>query len=160
MLLNWKQNQIINFYKEILLDYKKSIKTLKGYKPKIIESLYEGKALNIVDACNTWNLLRTQNLNSDKIRASFYDKVVVPLFSLALLIILFFKLPFHARMMNVGAVIALSLGSTFVIWGLLFGLTQIGSNGVLAPEVTAIVPIILLWIYAIYVYKTDEKSIA
>lgn len=141
-------------------DYKKNIKTLTGYKPKIIESLYEGKALNIVDAWNTWRLLRTQHLNSDKIRATFYDKVVVPLFSLALLIILFFKLPFHARMMNVGAVIALSLGSTFVIWGLLFGLNQIGSNGVLLPEITAILPIILLWIYAIYVYKTDEKSIS
>ena len=140
-------------------DHKKSIKTLTGYKPKIIESLYQGKALNIVDAWNTWDLLRTQNLNSDKIRASFYDKVIIPLFSLALLIILFFKLPFHARMMNVGAVIALSLGATFVIWGLLFGLNQIGSNGVLIPEITAIVPIAILWMYAIYVYKTDEKSI-
>jgi lipopolysaccharide export system permease protein len=142
------------------VEYKESITTLKGYKPKIIESLYEGKALNIIDAYNTWQLLDRQHLNSDKIRASFYDKLVVPLFSLALLVILFFKLPFHARMMNIGGVIALSLGTTFIIWGLLFGLNQIGSNGVLAPEVTAIVPIAFLWMYAIYVYITDEKSIA
>ena len=142
------------------VEHKKSIKTLEGYKPKIIESLYEGKALNIIDAYNTWQLLDKQHLNSDKIRASFYDKVVVPLFSLALLLILFFKLPFHARMMNFGGVIALSLGATFIIWGILFGLNQIGSNGVLIPELTAILPIVLLWMYAIYVYFTDEKSIA
>ena len=142
------------------LEHKKSIKTLEGYKPKIIESLYEGKALNIIDAYNTWQLLDRQHLNSDKIRASFYDKVVVPLFSLALLLILFFKLPFHARMMNFSGVIALSLGATFIIWGILFGLNQIGSNGVLIPELTAILPIVILWIYAIYVYITDEKSIA
>jgi len=141
------------------VEHKESIKTLKGYKPKIIESLYEGKALNIVDAFNTWRLLEKQNLNSDKIRAVFYDKVIVPLFALALLLILFFKLPFHARMMNFGSIIALSLGATFVIWGILFGLNQIGSNGVLAPELTAILPIILLWFYAIYVYMTDERSI-
>ncbi len=146
--------------KRYRVESKKSIKTLEGYKPKIIESLYEGKALNIIDAFNTWKLLNKQNLNTDKIRAALYDKVIVPLFSIALLLILFFKMPFHARMMNSGSVIALSLGATFVIWGLLFGLNQMGANGVLIPELTAILPITLLWIYAIYVYFTDEKNIA
>jgi len=139
--------------------HEKSIKTLKGYKPKIIESLHEGKALNIIDAYHTWKLLEKQNLNSEKIRASLYDKVVVPLFSLALLLILFFKLPFHGRMMSIGGVIALSLGATFVIWGILFGLGQIGANGVLSPELSTIVPIVLLWSYAMYIYFTDEKSL-
>lgn len=136
---------------------KENIKTLVGYKPKIIESLYEGKALNIVDAFNTWKLMEKQGLNSDKIRASLYDKVVVPLFSLALLLILFFKLPFHARMVNIGAVVALALGSTFTIWGIIFGLNQVGANGVLIPEFTAILPIVILWTYALYVFITDEK---
>jgi lipopolysaccharide export system permease protein len=160
------QNAILktHIYKEGKLEkynieHKKSIKTLQGYKPKIIESLYEGKALNIIDAFNTWQLLSKQNLNSDKIRAALYDKIVVPLFALALLLLLFFKLPFHARMMNFGSIIALSLGTTFVIWGMLFGLSQVGSNGVLAPEFTAILPIAFLWLYAIYVYIKDEKSI-
>jgi lipopolysaccharide export system permease protein len=141
------------------VDQKERIATLHGYKPKIIESLYEGKALNVIDAYNTWKLLQTQKLNSDKIRAAMYDKVIVPLFALALVIILFFKLPFHARMMNFGAVVALSLGATFLVWGILFGLAQIGSNGVLVPELTAIAPIVLLWIYAIYVFFTDERKI-
>jgi lipopolysaccharide export system permease protein len=141
------------------VEHKQSIKTLVGYKPKIIESLYEGKALNILDAYYTWKLLDKQQLNSDKIRTSFYDKVFAPLFALALLLILFFKLPFHARMMNIGGVIALSLGATFVIWGILFGLSQIASNGILLPEVSTILPIILLWAYAAYVYFTDEKRL-
>jgi len=141
------------------LEHKESIKTLQGYKPKIMESLYEGKALNIRDAYNTWKLLEKQNLNSDKIRSAFYNKVVVPLFSLALLLILFFKLPSHARMANMGTVIALSLGLTFVVWGILFGLNQIGSNGVISPEFTAILPILLLWVYALYVYVFDERHI-
>ncbi len=148
-----------NELKRYTVEHKESIETLEGYKPKIIESLYEGKALNIIDAYTTWKLLNKQNLSSDKIRASLYDKVIVPLFSIALLLILFFKLPFHARMMNMGAVIALSLAATFVIWGVLFGLAQMGSNGVLPPELTAILPVGLLWAYAIYIYFTDERSL-
>ncbi|HFU77522.1 MAG TPA: YjgP/YjgQ family permease [Epsilonproteobacteria bacterium] len=140
-------------------EYKENIKTLKGYKPKIIESLYEGKALNIMDAYSTWKLLAKQHLNSDKIRVAYYDKIFLPLFALALMIILFFKLPSHARMMNLGGNIALSLGATFVIWGVLFGLSKIGANGVLAPELTSIFPIFLLWVYAIYIYITDERKI-
>jgi len=62
-------------------------------------------------------------------------------------------------MVNLGAVIALSLGATFMIWGILFGLNQIGSSGVLSPEITAILPIVCLWIYAIYVFFTNEKHI-
>jgi lipopolysaccharide export system permease protein len=46
------------------VEHKESIKTLHGYKPKIIESLYEGRALNIIDAFNTWKLLSTQNYKS------------------------------------------------------------------------------------------------
>ncbi len=141
-------------------EYKETIRTLKGYKPKIIESLYEGKTLNIIDAYSTWKLLEKQHLNSDKIRAAFYDKVIVPLFAIALMLILFFKLPFHARMMNMGGVIALSLGLTFIVWGILFGLNQIGANGVLSPEVTVILPIALLCFFALYIYFKDEKQIA
>ena len=151
----YKEEKLVKYS----IEQKEHISTLSGYKPKIIESLYEGKALNIIDAYNTWELLNKQNLSSDKIRAAFYDKVVMPLFAIALMIILFFKLPFHARMMNLGGVIALSMGATFVIWGVLFGLAQIGTNGVLIPEFSTILPIVLLWGYAIYVYLTDEKSL-
>ena len=62
-------------------------------------------------------------------------------------------------MMSLGSVIALSLGATFIIWGILFGLNQMGSNGVLIPELTAILPIIILWGYALFVFFTDERNI-
>lgn len=141
------------------IEHRKSINTLYGYKPKIIESLYEGKTLNIIDAYHTWKLLKRQHLNSDKIRSALYEKTVVPLFALAMLLILFFKIPFHARMMRMGFVVALSLGVTFMIWGILFGLNQIGENGVLIPEFTAVLPVVLLWAYALYLLFTDERSI-
>ncbi len=151
------ENNILQRY---TVEHKDNIETLEGYKPKIIESLYEGKSLNTMDAYQSWVLLDKQDLDTNTIRAVFYDKTVIPLFALALLVILFFKLPFHARMVNLGAVVAFSMAITFAIWGLLYGLALLSSNGVLIPELTAVLPIVLLWIYAIYVYFTDEKTIS
>jgi lipopolysaccharide export system permease protein len=151
----YKNNELQRY----TVEYKETIETLNGYKPKIIESLYVGRSMNIVDASYTWQLLDRQKLNSDTIRAAMYEKVLVPLFALALLLILFFKLPFHARMMNLGAVISFSLASTFVIWGILFGLGRMSANGSILPELGALLPIVLLWTYALYVYFTDEKKI-
>jgi len=151
----YKNNELQRY----TVEHKETIETLDGYKPKIIESLYVGRSMNIMDAYSTWKLLDRQNLNSDTIRAAMYDKVLVPLFALALVLIFFFKLPFHARMMNIGAVVALSLATTFVIWGILFGLGQMSANGVLLPELGVILPIVLLWSYSLYVYFTDEKKI-
>ncbi|MDQ7047853.1 MAG: LptF/LptG family permease [Sulfurovum sp.] len=152
----YKNNELQKY----TVEHKDTIETLVGYKPKIIESLYVGRSMNIIDAYQTLNLLHHQNLNSDMIRAAMYEKILVPLFALALVLILFFKLPFHARMMNTGAVVALSLAGTFSIWGLLFGLGQMSINGVLLPEFAALLPIILLWGYSLYIYFTDEKKIA
>ena len=152
------ENGILQNYR---LEHKESIQTLEGYKPKIMESLYEGKALSVIDAYHTWRLFGQQKLDTDKIRATLYDKVITPLFSLALLLILFFKLPFHARMTNLSMTLAISLGSTIAVWGMLFALGRIGYNGVVLPELTALVPIVILLAYAIYVYVYNEvKSLA
>lgn len=141
------------------VEYKESIKTLKGYKPKIIESLYEGKALNIIDAFNTWLLLQKQNVDSAKIRAVFYAKVTTPLFAIAMLLLLFFKLPHHMRMANMSTSVALASGSIIVVWGVLFGLERIGYNGVVEPEFTSLLPVLLLLLYAGHTYKSCERTL-
>lgn len=142
------------------VEHKEHIETLEGYKPKIIESLYAGKSLTTVDAYYAWKLLRKQHLNSDKIRAAFYDKVVMPLSSLMLVLILFFKLPFHTRMINIRTFVSLALGFTFIIWGLFYSLGQIGLNGVLIPELTALLPTFLLMLVTVYIYMRDARSLA
>lgn len=151
----YKNKKLLKYTKE----YKESIETLQGYKPNIIESLYQGKTLNIIDAYETYKLLKSQNLNSDKIRATLYDMIVTPLFSIALLVLLFFKLPFHGRMVNTGKLIASTLGYTFMVWGVLYWLAQISANGVIIPELTSLLPISLLIFYSLYIYLTDEKNI-
>jgi lipopolysaccharide export system permease protein len=125
----------------------------------MIEAIYEGKALNIIDAYQAWKLLEKQNLNTKKLRSTLYYKIVFPLFSIALLLILFFKIPFHARYMNLPLVLAFSLGTTFLLWGLLFALNQMGHNGVLLPELAIPLPIMFLWLYALRVYFRGQETL-
>jgi len=148
------KNDILERY---ILEHKPTMKTLEGYKPKIIESLYEGKSLSIVDAFYAWRLLFHQSLNSNKIRAALYDKVITPLFSIALLLILFFKLPFYARGINITTSVALALGTIIGVWGILFSLQRVSYAGVVPPEFTSLLPVTILMVYAIYVYGTQEK---
>ena len=137
---------------------RESIRTLEGYRPKIMESLYEGKSLSVIDAFQTWQLFNKQSLDSKKVRATIYDKIVSPLFAIAMLLILFFKLPFHARMSNLSTVLVASIGSTITIWGILYGLGRIGYNGVVLPEVSTVLPIFVLALYSIYIYLYSEAK--
>ncbi len=146
--------------KKYTVEHRDELSTLVGYQPKMIESIYEGKALNIIDANHAWRLLRKQDLNTNKLRSSLNNKVIFPLFSIGLLLVLFFKIPFHARYMNLPVVLSLSLGATFLIWGLLFALNQMGNNGVLSPELAVPLPVAIILLYALYIYFQGKETIS
>ena len=148
-----------NGLKRYKVERKEKLTTLVGYKPKMIESIYEGKALNIIDANHAWRLLSKQNLNTKKLRSSLNNKVIFPLFSIGLLLVLFFKMPFHARYMNLPVVLSMSLGVTFLIWGLLFALNQMGNNGVVSPEFAIPLPVALILLYALYIYFRGKETV-
>ncbi|MBU1669422.1 LptF/LptG family permease [bacterium] len=133
--------------------------TLKEYQPKILKSIYDGKNLTLSESFMAKRLLENQGLGTEAVRADMYSKVVMPLFSIALLMILFFRFPFHARYMNIGATTMKALGGTLFIWGVLFALQRIGGNGTVNPELVIILPIILLWIYAFYTLSKSQKRI-
>lgn len=137
------------------------LETLKGYEPKILKSIYDGKALTIYDTFKAKELLENQGISTDSLRNDIYSKVATPLFSIALLVILIFKFPFYSRYMNIAITTTKALGGTLGIWGILFGLQSIGANGVIAPEIATLLPIALLWSYALYILfaSTKEKII-
>jgi lipopolysaccharide export LptBFGC system permease protein LptF len=61
--------------------------------------------------------------------------------------------------MNLPVVLSLSLGVTFLVWGLLFALNQMGNNGVLSPELAIPLPIAAIITYALYVYFREKETI-
>lgn len=137
--------------KEILkIEHLDTLTTLKDYHPKILNSIYEDKQLTLYDSLIAKRLLSTQGVGTYKVRADIYSKTIMPLFSIALLMILLFRFPFHARYMSVAGTTVKALGGTLFIWGILFAMHRMGANGVIAPELATILPVTLLWIYAFY----------
>jgi lipopolysaccharide export system permease protein len=135
------------------------LSTLKGYHPKILNSIYEDKQLTLYESLIAKKLLSTQGVGTDKVRSDIYGKTVMPLFSIALLMILIFRFPFHARYMSISSTTIKALGGTLFTWGILFALQQMGTTAIIIPELAIILPIALLWTYAIYTLGKAKKRI-
>jgi len=133
--------------------------TLKDYQPKILESIYDGKTLTLYESIAAKKLLKNQGLDTHEVRADIYAKVIMPLFSIALLMILIFQFPFHSRYMNIAITTTKAVGGTLFTWGILFALQGIGKNGTVAPEIVMIIPIVLLWLYAMYTLGKSQNRI-
>jgi len=132
--------------------------TLRDYEPKILKSIYSDQQLTLTESLKAKTLLDAQGLGTGVIRSDIYSKVVTPLFSIALLMILIFRFPFHARYMNIATTTMQALGGTLFIWGILFALQRMGMNGTVNPELVIVLPVLLLWIYAIYTWiKADSR---
>jgi len=141
------------------IEYLDLLHTLKGYEPKILNSIYDGKELTLYQSIMAKELLEHQDLKTEALRADIYTKIVTPLFSIALLMILIFRFPFHARYMNLASTTTQALGGTLFVWGILFALQGIGANGTVSPEIAIILPVILLWGYAFYTLAKSDKRI-
>ena len=165
-LYEWVATDVIKKSKEfnssgqyLKVEYLELLHTLKGYEPKILKSIYDGKELNLYESLRAKSLLENQGLKTEALRADIYTKVITPLFSIALLMILIFSFPFHARYMNLASTTTQALGGTLFVWGILFALQGIGANGTVSPEIAIILPVILLWGYAFYTLAKSDKRI-
>ena len=133
--------------------------TLKNYQPKILESIYDGKALTLYENIMAKKLLEEQGLATHEVRSDIYAKSIQPLFSIALLMILIFQFPFHSRYMNIAMTTTKAIGGTLFTWGILFALQGVAKNGTGSPELIMIIPICILWIYALYTLSKSQNRI-
>ncbi len=134
-----------------------TLQILEGYKPKVVKLIYEGHSLTLIDGWNAYILLKRQGLDTTKIKALLYNKVVMPIFALAMMVIFFFKIPSYQRFMRRELVWAGAIGITLATWGVLHALFWLASSGVVTPDFAQPPIIILLSIYAIYLYFTDRQ---
>lgn len=146
-----KKSKIIRDNREYLkVEHLDRLETLKGYEPKILKSIYDGKELTLYQSIKAKTLLDTQGLSTEALRSNIYGTIITPLFSIALIIILIFNFSYYSRYMNIATTTTKALGGTLFVWGILFSLQGIGENGTVAPEIAIIFPIVLLWIYSLW----------
>jgi len=138
----------------IKVSQEKDLNILHGFRPKILDQVYEGKVnFTIKNAVDAILLLKDQNINTDSIRGALYRIFVYPLFVPAVVIIIFFFVPISVRFLNVSLFSFIAILSTLMVWAILFALTELSINKTISSEAGIIFPIILLYIIAIGIYR-------
>ncbi len=135
----------------ITIEEREELALLKGFKPKILDQVYEGKVnYTIMDAIDALFLLTDQNVNVDRIKSALYKTFLNPFFVPSLITIIFFFVPVSQRFLNVtlfsfGAILA-----SLMTWSLLFILSELAFNKAIPSEIGIVLPILLLFVGAIW----------
>lgn len=130
------------------------LKILEGFRPKILDQVYEGKVnFTIKDAFDAIRLLNDQNININSIKGALYKIFIYPLFVPCLIVIIFFFVPISVRFLNVSLFSFAAILSTLLIWGILFMLIELANNKTISGEVGVILPISILFIIAVVQWR-------
>ena len=130
------------------------LQLLEGFKPKILDQVYEGKVnFTIGDAVEAIFILKDENVNLDTIKGALYKMIIYPFFAPSLVVIIFFFVPISARFLNVslfsfGAIIA-----TLMIWGIMFVLSELAKNKTIPAEIGIIAPVLILFFIAFGLWR-------
>ena len=141
---------------KLFISKNNTIDILEGFKPKIIDNVYEVKAkFSIIDAIDTIKLLSKQNINTSKVKSILYSMTIFPLFAPLFVIIIFYFVPISNRSFNIALFSSVTIFITLSVWGLLFALIKLSISGVTLPELSIILPIIIIKIFAFYLYRKN-----
>ena len=129
-------------------------KTLKDFKPKILDTVYQNKPnATIIDAFNAFLLLEEQNLNTQKIRSLLYSFIVIPITMVLSIIIISYYMPLLQRYINLAKLgFSLTLFA-LIMWGIFFTLTKLSISGFFYPELGILIPILILFSTSIIYYR-------
>jgi len=131
------------------ISYEKFLHILEGFKPKILDNVYDSKSgYSIQDGIYALMLLNEQKVNTDKIRSSLYYQIFVPFFILPMMILIYKNSSINSRFFNMGSFITFGVFGTLVVWGIFFMLHKFASGGIVLPEFAILLPIIL-WCFIV-----------
>ncbi len=141
----------------ITIETNATLKLLKGFRPKILDQVYEGKVdFTIMDAIDAIVLLQSERLSVDKIKSALYKIFIYPFFVPALIVVIFFLVPISNRFMSISLFTFGAILVTLMIWVVLFSLIELSNNKVIPSEVGIILPILLLWISAATIWQKNR----
>lgn len=133
----------------IKVDEHKNLKILEGFRPKMLDQVYEGKVnFTIKDALDAYILLKEQKINTDLVKSSLYKIFVYPLFAPFAIIIIFFFVPVSVRFLNISLFSFGAILISLLVWATLFSFIELSSHKVIPSEVGIILPVFMLFLAA------------
>lgn len=143
----------------IKVDRANNLKVLKGFRPKILDQVYEGKVnFTIIDAIYAMVLLNEQNIDTSSIRSALYRIFIYPFFVPLLVVLIFFFAPISSRSMNISMFSFGAILSTLMVWGILFMLIELSNNRTIPSELGIIFPILILFFIVLREWKKHTKN--
>jgi len=143
----------------IKVEENQDLKVLYGFKPKMLDSVYEGKMnFTIQEAFEALFILKDENINIGPIKGAIYKIFIYPLFAPLLVIIIFFFVPISSRNINISLFSFGAILSTLLIWGVMFMFSELSKNKTLSSEVGIILPIFILLLIAIRQWRKYRLS--
>lgn len=127
---------------------------LKGFKPKILDNIYEARGvLSITDALNSIFLLSQEGVNTNKIRALLYLLVLFPLLAPIFIVFAIQATPFIGRYQNLSILAFKGVALALAIWGVLFALSKLAVSGLILPEISILAPFVVVLAFGFFVYS-------
>jgi len=139
--------------------HEKDLKILHGFRPKMLDQVYEGKVnFTIMDAIDALTLLKDQNVNTSSIKGALYRIFIYPFFVPCLVVIIFFFVPMSVRFLNVSLFSFGAILATLIVWSLLFTFIELSNTKTISSEVGVILPIVILFLIALFQWKRFRLS--
>jgi lipopolysaccharide export system permease protein len=139
--------------------YEKFLHTLDGFKPKILDNVYEGNTeISILDAVSALILLDEQGINTQKLRSVLYNQIIIPFFIIPLLLLIYSYASLNSRFFNMGKFTSFSIFGTLIVWGFFFMLFKFTSSGTSMPELSILMPMLIWVVSSIYFYNKKINS--
>lgn len=144
---------------KLTIKYEKFLNTLDGFKPKILDNVYESKSeYSLIDAVEALSLLKEQGVNTQKIRANIYNQAFVPFFVLPILLIIYVYSSINSRFFEMGKFVSFSIFGTLIVWGIFFMLYKVSSTSSIDSEISILLPLVIWFIISFYIYFRKIKA--
>lgn len=138
---------------KIEITYSDALTILEGFKPTIVDNVYENKSeYSLFDAISAWILLNKQEINTQKIRSIIYNQVFIPFFIFPMIFLIYAYSSLNSRFFNLGKFISFSVFGTLVIWGVFFMLYKLTNSGAIIPELSILMPLFIWFGVSMYFY--------
>lgn len=143
----------------IVVSDEEDLKILKGFRPDILDQVYEGSSsYTILDAFDAMKLLDAQNLNTDKVKSVLYKTMVYPFFVPFVVIIIFFFVPISPRFLNVTLFSFGALLASLLIWGMFYTLIQLANSQSVSGEIGIVLPVVMLGLISLTIWYKKGAS--
>ena len=130
------------------------LQTMENFKPKIMDNVYQSEyTLSVSDGIDALRFFSDQGVNTSKIKATLFYQLFFPFFAPFLIVILYYKAPVMGRYFNMAVIASSFAFITLLVWSGLFLLSRLASNGVIFAEIAILLPIVALFLTALYFYS-------